>query len=698
MRRYVWSRVMVGFCLAAVAACTPPGPLEEEEPASTVTPLATVTATPTIEATFTAVPLRTVAPTRTPQPTVTPESIAPQLGWRGFGDERVGLRLNAPDSWVEALRLPEAVDLRLRIGRHSLLLVDTADTALNLFNGAPIGSGLFVMAFISPLLLTVEAGWQPETVLSNLLASWEETEEDRPPVLPARIQNFSAAYADLETVPFDLLPTNDQPLQLRLILLDYEMIDTPVILLLGAAATEWSEHETLFTTILDEMRLYAVEITTIAGELGSGDRISGRLGQGTTGVWAFRGEGGRYATITLIPNESSLDLTLTLIDPSGRTVETMDGGYAGDNELMADVLLSETGLYLIEVREFFAEAGTYRLLLALTDEPQFGGGGRIFMGEEVQRELPPKGEHAWTFNATAGQTISIVLTPLNSQLDLILELRGPGQSQIALRDEGFSGDPELLVGQNIAITGEYVILVRGFAGNGGPYRLSLDEGGESTLNFWEAGDIAYEESKREVLRANEAHAWYFQGEIGDEVSISVTPLDDRLDLELWLLDPEVNELVIRDDFLLGEAETIVYTLPTSGQFIILVRDFFGQSGAYELQLAAAGANFIEPMGWLPFNERVRGSLSESKRASWLFEGQENDRITIDLIPLTAASDLVIILQNPAGDTALIVDEGLAGSAEQLRNFTLTQSGVWTIIVQEFFGGGGTYELLLSRSQ
>jgi hypothetical protein len=320
------------------------------------------------------------------------------------------------------------------------------------------------------------------------------------------------------------------------------------------------------------------------------------------------------------------------------------------------------------------------------------------MGEEVLRELPPRGEHIWSFNAAAGQTISVILTPLNNQLDLLLELRGPDQRQIALKDEGFSGDPELLVGQTLTVSGEYVILVRGFAGNGGPYRLSLDEGGESTLNFWEAGDIAYQETKREVLRANEAHAWYFQGTAGDEVTIVITPLDNRLDLELWLLDPEVNELVIKDDWLLGEPETIVYTLPVDGQYIILARDFFGQSGAYELSLTASGQNFVEPMGNLPFNEPVTGRLPEGKRASWTFNGRQNDRVTFELTPLTAASDLVITLLTPAGETAIIVDQGLTGVAERLPNFSLTQSGVWTIIVQEFFDGGGDYTLLLTRPQ
>jgi hypothetical protein len=486
-------------------------------------------------------------------------------------------------------------------------------------------------------------------------------------------------------------------LRLRLVLLHDADLDAPVVALLGSSAAEWPNYETTFTTILNEMRLYATDITPIAGELVSGDFGAGRLESGGVGLWAFRGESGRYATINLMPGSANMDLTLTLIDPSGRTVETIDNGYAGDNELLADVLLTETGLYFIEAREFFAEAGSYRLSLTLTSAPQFGGGGRIALGEEVQRDLPPRGEHAWTFNATAGQIVSIVLTPLNPQLDLILELRGPDRRPLLLKDEGFSGDPELIVGQNLAVSGEYTILVRGFAGSGGPYRLSLDEGGESTLNFWEAGDIAYQEVRREALRANEAHAWYFQGEAGDEVTILATPLDDRLDLELWLLDPDVNELVIKDDYLLGEPETIVYTLPASGQYIILARDFFGQSGTYELSLTVSGLSLIEPMGTLPFGEQTLGVLPEGMRASWTFDGRENDRINIELNPLTAASDLVIVLQNPAGETAATLDAALAGSPESLSNFTLTSGGVWTIIVQEFFDGGARYEIRLSRN-
>jgi hypothetical protein len=41
-----------------------------------------------------------------------------------------------------------------------------------------------------------------------------------------------------------------------------------------------------------------------------------------------------------------------------------------------------------------------------------------------------------------------------------------------------------------------------------------------------------------------------------------------------------------------------------------------------------------------------------------------------------------------------VDNAGMGGVEQIVGFTLTESGIWAVQVEEFFDGGGGYRLLL----
>jgi len=80
------------------------------------------------------------------------------------------------------------------------------------------------------------------------------------------------------------------------------------------------------------------------------------------------------------------------------------------------------------------------------------------------------------------------------------------------------------------------------------------------------------------------------------------------------------------------------------------------------------------------------------------------RFTIDApaeasIVLTSGPDLdgSIILFAPDGAVLQIVDEALAGEEEVLIEYGLEGAGEYTVVVGEYAGGGGSYELLLELS-
>jgi hypothetical protein len=246
------------------------------------------------------------------------------------------------------------------------------------------------------------------------------------------------------------------------------------------------------------------------------------------------------------------------------------------------------------------------------------------------------------------------------------------------------------------VTGDYTIVVRGFDGRGGLYSLVLDEGSESTVNFYDAGDLAYGQSAREFLRQDEAHAWFFDGLTGDEVTIEVSPLSDDLDLDIWLLDPRLNDVATKDEFLAGEPEKIEEELQNDGQFLILVREFFGEAGEYEIRLNAGGEDLLEIAGSIEGRSVVSGTLPPGRNVGWTFLGRAGEIINVSLTPTDPDRDLVIVLKNPQGDTVASVDTALSGLPERLSSFRITESGEWMLLIQEFFNEGSGYELSLVK--
>jgi hypothetical protein len=473
---------------------------------------------------------------------------------------------------------------------------------------------------------------------------------------------------------------------------------------MGTTADDWLQYEETFNYMSSTLTVYNVPTNfaigggnaNIVGELQNMIPVEVTLSAGVRDVWTFVASDGNYATLTLSTEAADLDLRLTILNASGQIITTADNGFMGDTEIAADILLAAGGRYFVEIDDFFDNSGRYSLSLQLTEEPLYSSGGRIFSGQTIQSVLSGA-QHLWSFEGTAGQTVSIVLVPADERLDAILNLYGPDGRRLVALDEGFSGDAEVISGFDLPVTGEYTILVSSFADAGGPYSLSLDEGGEVTENFYEAGDISYGEKHQESLQPFEAHIWYLAGQAGDEVVAKVMPLDPWLDIDVWLLDANVERVAAQDDFLAGESETIALTLPADGQYVILVRDFFGEAGRYEIELTGKIDQPPIYAGMLTYGEAVGTSLTADTRVFWLFEGSEGDAIDIQLTPVDDV-DFLFTLENPEGETVVHVDAASLGNSESLEGFMLTADGSWRIVVETFFAEGGAYSLLVEKPE
>lgn len=676
--------------LLLLAACKSPEQIGDETPD-------TATATPTIVATATQRPTprptATLPPTITPTPTITPEpKLLTPPGWALFGNERFGLLAAAPQSWIDwswALRDAGAIE---RFGPHLFMVADSEETAEQIMNGTGLEQGAYAFGFLNPDGRGVRTG---EQALTQLLADLDLETEILTEPKAITVNDLKGSYVDLSRDPLSLFPNLVEPQTYRLLTLRDNESEALITFMMAASVEDWAGHLATFETMIDTIT-YLPPRGTMAGHIASGTIVDGSLENSAKDFWTFNGSSGRYVSITLTPEEENMDLTLTLIDPSGNVLVSIDNGFAGDPESLTDILLSEDGTYIIEVGEFFNEVGRYTVSLLLADELQFGGGGRIEFGQEIRSDLANDTQHNWIFSGTAGQSVTILLVPLDDQLDAIMELESPDGELLFTLDEGFAGDAEVVNGFDLEVTGDYIITVYGFAGNSGNYTLSLDLGEESTTNYYDAGDITYGQTDHEFLQSDEAHAWFLDGRLGDDITIVVTPLDSNLDLDVWLLDPDAQPLATIDEFLSGQPETIDFVLPTNGLYIILIREFFGEPGDYEISLQLNDESETEVGGIITYGETVSGTVHSGKRVVWTFNGQDGDVIDVTLRPTSQSRDLVFSLVDPEGNIVLDVDSALSGLPERLVAYTLTADGQWMIVIQEFFNEDSDYELTLLR--
>lgn len=708
MRKPSWSCLLIGLIIVVVTACKPISEDEKDLMTAEFAPSPTDAPIEANQPATLSIPTKslvTVAPP--PAPTAAPTSPA-FAGWQQIGNPATGLQLFAPPEWINLSGRVDTAVTANELGITVMLLANSSRTGDSLLGSKAIGDGAYVAGLIAHLDLPPNTPQATLTRLANDLSNGRTPISEAAPftVSTGTGSRVTGSYIDLEGTPL-LFNTSGETMRSRLYLFTTTLAgaisqQTQALFIMSAAVSQWEQYLGTFEKMASSILLHDIyaEIViqdgsaNVRGSLGQQDLVNGSLEASSKDVWTFSLPGSRYANLTLSPDNKDIDLILSLVSPTGQTVTRIDNGYAGDTEIMIDNLLRDSGLYVVEVSEFFGNPGRYTLSLVLTEEPLFGGGGRLSPGQTIQGNLERGAQHVWKFDGNAGELVSVVLTP-GRQFDAILDIYGPDGSRLAALDEGFSGDAEVVAGLELPLTGEYSILVRSFAGEGGSYSLSLDEGSDSTTNFYDAGDLIFGQVAQETLRENEAHAWFFSGRAGDELFITAVPLTTNLDLDIWLLDGNINRLAEQDANLTGEPETIEYVLPGDGQYIILVRDFFGESGRYEISLRANQVAAPDDAGTLTYGAEQASTLQPNQSVAWEFTAADGDVINIELIPADSNADLVLLLYDPAGNPVWSVDAAQAGAPEQINAYPIMGDGVWRIVVKEFYGEAAGYTLRLN---
>lgn len=245
-------------------------------------------------------------------------------------------------------------------------------------------------------------------------------------------------------------------------------------------------------------------------------------------------------------------------------------------------------------RLYFADSdGSFGAVTAMSTQvaPDRLGSASLMPGLGVQGIVSAQTpQQAWTYNATAGEHITLTAIDLTGALDLALRLIDPTGAEVAFNDDHESQDlinftDAQIYNQPLAHNGEYIIMVEAVSGEG-TYSLGLSQTRPLTFG---ADGVARESGT--LSAAFPADLWTFDGTEDQTLTITLETTEGDLDPLVRLYGPDgslVDENDDAEDFALGSsAQLSSLVLPASGLYRLEAARFDG-AGSYSLTVVSTG--------------------------------------------------------------------------------------------------------------
>ena len=212
------------------------------------------------------------------------------------------------------------------------------------------------------------------------------------------------------------------------------------------------------------------------------------------------------------------------------------------------------------------------------------------------------------------------------------------------------------------------------------------------------GQLGTEEDQVEngTLSADQGHYWLLTASAGDVITVTCGPASG-VDIELTVNNPQGTKIAGRDYTGAGGAETIPgLVLDLAGDYQIVVDEVDGLAGDYGIVVLDHDATHIRFTGNLGYDDGRTTTLPANTYHLWHFQGTAGDNITIRLTP-GGGSDLVFQFYGPdMGSRIERVDMNPSGGVEE-ADFTLTETGFYTVWIEDWDFEEAAYELLVTDS-
>jgi large repetitive protein len=380
--------------------------------------------------------------------------------------------------------------------------------------------------------------------------------------------------------------------------------------------------------------------------------ISGTFDNGGLGsaVYRFSVSEKQYLYIDRLAGNGSL----YIYNSSGQPVVNQSLASDVEKEFLA-------GEYFMVLSGQGASSTNYHIRLG-TPELQTTA---MTLGEVINTTISEKGEQDfYTFTGAEGQRL------------LLDELRSYSGISFTLISPSGKGVPNLYLGsQPIPVT----------LSEAGTYRVVIDSFGELTGNYsFRLLDL--EDAISLEMGANisgqlnlgfETQLYKFPGSEGSRLyfdTLSTTYAS-------WVLYGPSNQIVTESTYF-TDKEVV---LPSSGNYILSIRNSLDSPCNYQFQVIAAGESITD----LNLGQLTAGTvLLQGERDAFTFNGGIGQQIFFDVV--SGNSTIHAQLFSPAG--VLMAD--LSSSANAVA-VTLTEQGDYKILVDGYDSGTGDYSLLVS---
>jgi hypothetical protein len=341
-------------------------------------------------------------------------------------------------------------------------------------------------------------------------------------------------------------------------------------------------------------------------------------------------------------------------------------------------------------------------------------------------ELTGQGAVDVVYNTAGNETVSITARSIvPNTIDPTLEVLDPDGRTIAFNDDHATAESNLgafdsaIPGLPLAEAGAYTIRI-GSYNNSGMGQVEVLAQSEVTPT---TASAPISDAESEVvtgsLTADGTFAYSFTALEGEMITLAVRDATDTLDPRLLLVDSQFNLLAENDDHesddpTLDQFDSKIedFVAPAAGTYNLLVSDFAGAEGAFQLVIIRGGGRVSDFEGFTPVSlvrspsgdpsAIVLGSdmslnLDGEAPGTRTFYGAAGQEITITARAINPASpdvDVYLSVFGPSGSQIAFNDDHGTGESAlgqrdaQIRTLTLPTDGAYRIEVDSWFDLGG----------
>lgn len=389
-----------------------------------------------------------------------------------------------------------------------------------------------------------------------------------------------------------------------------------------------------------------------------------------------------------------------------------DAGKANADPLQQDAPILSFDRALVYVVE--PEAGEIEILtlrVVISSAPEQGEEAKVTYRSANASAIagvdfvPAAGELTFPSDSTASQTFDVTIIGndfhqpdrefvvyLTNPANAIVGI--PGSITITILDD----DPMPVT--PISISWNYLPIIRRHAEPTSTPRPPTPTPGPTATPSGstpvDKGDLSPEDLTIDTLGAGATDRWNLDLLAGEMVTLTVAP-GAAADIVLAVLDGSGAPIVSDQNTAApGEVETIKdLKISSPGIHQLLIRTEEGIQTDYALMFMDSESYSFVFRGVLQENAPQSDSLAADNDHFWFFNAQRGECVSFSITP-DGSGDPYIELYDPNGSLMLTIDDNDNGEPEALENYTLLDTGLYSIRVAEFDFLPMSYQIVLTK--